>query len=64
MDPRLLDYFNRELGYFRLQGAEFAEEFPKVAARLEAARTKPFDRNHLRRPQPLPSRHVFAVVSE
>ena len=34
MDPRLLDYFNRELGYFRLQGAEFAEEFPKVAARL------------------------------
>ena len=34
MDPRLLDYYNRELGYFRQLGAEFAEEFPKVAARL------------------------------
>lgn len=34
MDPRLLDYYNRELGYVREQGAEFAEQFPKVAARL------------------------------
>lgn len=34
MDPRLLDYYNRELGYFRQLGAEFAEAFPKVAARL------------------------------
>ena len=34
MDPRLLDYYNRELGYFRQLGAEFAEQFPKVAARL------------------------------
>jgi len=34
MDPRLLDYFNRELGYLRELGAEFAEEYPKVAARL------------------------------
>ena len=34
MDPRLLDYYNRELGYFRQLGAEFADEFPKVAARL------------------------------
>jgi len=34
MDPRLLDYYNRELAYVREQGAEFAEQFPKVAARL------------------------------
>lgn len=34
MDPRLLDYYNRELAYFRLLGSEFAEQFPKVAARL------------------------------
>lgn len=34
MDPRLLDYYNRELAYVREQGAEFAERFPKVAARL------------------------------
>jgi type VI secretion system protein ImpG len=34
MDPRLLDYYNRELAYVREQGAEFAELFPKVAARL------------------------------
>ncbi len=34
MDPRLLDYYNRELAYVREQGAEFAEKFPKVAARL------------------------------
>ena len=34
MDPRMLDYYNRELAYVREQGAEFAEQFPKVAARL------------------------------
>jgi len=34
MDPRLLDYFNRELGYFRQLGAEFGEQFPKIAGRL------------------------------
>jgi len=34
MDPRLLDYYNRELAYMREQGAEFAHSFPKVAARL------------------------------
>ena len=34
MDPRLLDYYNRELGYFRQLGSEFAEQFPKIAARL------------------------------
>ena len=34
MDPRMLDYYNRELAYVREQGAEFATMFPKVAARL------------------------------
>jgi type VI secretion system protein ImpG len=34
MDPRFLDYYNRELAYVREQGAEFAEQFPKVASRL------------------------------
>lgn len=34
MDPRMLDYYNSELAYVREQGAEFAEQFPKVAARL------------------------------
>lgn len=34
MHPRLLDYYNRELAHLREMGAEFAQEFPKVAARL------------------------------
>ena len=34
MDPRLLDYYNRELHYFRQMAGEFATQFPKVAARL------------------------------
>ena len=34
MDPRLLDYYNRELAYLRDLGSEFADQFPKVAARL------------------------------
>jgi len=34
MDPRLLDYYNRELAYLRDLGSEFAEQYPKVAARL------------------------------
>ncbi len=34
MDPRFLDYYNRELAYVRERGAEFAEQFPKVAGRL------------------------------
>ena len=34
MDPRLLRYYNRELQHLREMGAEFAEEFPKIAARL------------------------------
>lgn len=34
MDPRLLDYYNRELAYLRELGQEFAEQYPKVASRL------------------------------
>jgi type VI secretion system protein ImpG len=34
MDPRLLQYYDRELQHLRDMGAEFATEFPKIAARL------------------------------
>lgn len=34
MDARLLDYYNRELGYLREMGSEFAAQYPKVASRL------------------------------
>ena len=34
MHPKLLDYYNRELGHVRDMAAEFAREFPKVAGRL------------------------------
>ena len=34
MDPRLLKYYNRELQHVRELGAEFAAEYPKIAARL------------------------------
>ena len=34
MDPRLLQYYNLELQHLREMGAEFALQFPKVAARL------------------------------
>jgi type VI secretion system protein ImpG len=34
VDPRLLRYYNRELQYLREVGAEFAREYPKIAARL------------------------------
>ena len=34
MDPRLLRYYNLELQHLHEMGAEFAREFPKVAARL------------------------------
>ena len=34
MDPRLLRYYNQELQFMREMGAEFAREFPKIAARL------------------------------
>jgi len=34
MDPRLLGYYNQELQHLREMGAEFAQQFPKIAARL------------------------------
>src|SRR5436190_23252299 len=34
MDPRLLQYYNLELQHLREMGAEFAHQFPKIAARL------------------------------
>ncbi|WP_341668495.1 type VI secretion system baseplate subunit TssF [Alcaligenes sp. SDU_A2] len=34
MNPELLQYYNRELAYLRELGAEFAQAYPKVAARL------------------------------
>ncbi len=34
MDPRLLDYYERELQHIREMGKEFADEYPKIAARL------------------------------
>jgi len=34
MDPRLLDYYNRELQFLREMGAEFATQYPRIAARL------------------------------
>ena len=34
MDPRFLKLYNRELQHVREAGAEFASEFPKIAARL------------------------------
>lgn len=34
MDPRLLDYYNRELAYIRELGQEFAQQHPKIAGRL------------------------------
>ncbi|HKE46315.1 MAG TPA: type VI secretion system baseplate subunit TssF [Steroidobacteraceae bacterium] len=34
MDPRVLEYYNRELQYLRDMGAEFARTYPRIAARL------------------------------
>ena len=34
MDPRLLKYYSRELQFMREMGSEFAQEFPKIAGRL------------------------------
>jgi type VI secretion system protein ImpG len=34
MDPKLLDYYHRELVYMREKSAEFAQQHPKIAKRL------------------------------
>jgi type VI secretion system protein ImpG len=43
MDPRLLQYYEAELGFLREMGTEFAAEFPKIAARLDLANTEVAD---------------------
>ena len=43
MDPRLLRHYEAELSYLRDMGAEFAAEFPKIAARLDIANTEVAD---------------------
>ncbi|KVM03718.1 type VI secretion system protein ImpG [Burkholderia ubonensis] len=43
METHLLEYYNRELAYLRELGAEFAQQFPKVAARLRLPESGPPD---------------------
>jgi type VI secretion system protein ImpG len=43
MDPRMLRYYNQELSYMRELGAEFAGQFPKIAARLALDTTEVAD---------------------
>ena len=31
MDPRLLEYYEKELSHLREVGGEFAREYPKIA---------------------------------
>ena len=40
MDPRLLRHYEAELAYIRDMGKEFAQEFPKIAGRLDLANTE------------------------
>jgi type VI secretion system protein ImpG len=35
MDPRVLEYYNRELQYLREMGAEYARAYPRIAGRLD-----------------------------
>ena len=43
MDPRLLRFYEAELAFMRDMGSEFAEEFPKIAARLGLGNTEVAD---------------------
>lgn len=43
MDPRLIQHYETELAYIKEMGAEFAQEFPKVAGRLDLANTEVAD---------------------
>jgi type VI secretion system protein ImpG len=43
MDPRMLRYYSQELQYMREMGAEFAGQFPKIAARLALDATEVAD---------------------
>lgn len=40
MDPALLRFYEAELAHIRQMGVEFAQEFPKVAGRLDLANTE------------------------
>jgi type VI secretion system protein ImpG len=40
MDPRLLRHYEAELAYIKEMGREFAQEFPKIAGRLDLANTE------------------------
>lgn len=41
MDPRLLQYYEKELRHLREMGAEFAERYPKVGGRLRITDASP-----------------------
>ena len=43
MDPNLMRLYEAELSYLREMGTEFAQEFPKVAGRLDLANTEVAD---------------------
>ncbi len=43
MDPRLLQLYETELAFMRDMGSEFAQDFPKIAARLGLATTEVTD---------------------
>ena len=43
MDTRMLRYYTQELQYMREMGAEFAGQFPKIAARLTLDATEVVD---------------------
>ncbi|HXT32248.1 MAG TPA: type VI secretion system baseplate subunit TssF [Vicinamibacterales bacterium] len=43
MDPRLLHYYENELGHLKEMGAEFAQQSPKIAARLGISGTEVSD---------------------
>ncbi len=43
MDPHLMKHYESELTFLREMGAEFAAEFPKVAARLDVANAEVAD---------------------
>ena len=43
MDPRLSAHYEAELRYLREMGTEFAQEFPKIAERLDLANTEVVD---------------------
>ena len=39
----ILQYYKRELSYLRLQGADFAHRYPKIASRLALRGTESLD---------------------